>query len=61
MMDKVRRLLNNKRRATPYQVDPTLLQNPCFLTTNMSDYGFIQKKRMYANVKSKYRQIPEHK
>jgi hypothetical protein len=60
-MDKARRLLNNKRRAPPYQLDLRLLQNPCFSTTNMSDYEGVQKKQKYANVKSKYRQIPQHK
>ena len=60
-MDNARRLLNNKRCLPPYQLDLRLLQNPCFSTTNISDYGCVQKKRKYANVKSKYRQIPQHK
>ena len=60
-MDKARRLLNNKRRAPPYQLDLRLLQNPCFSTTNMSDYAGVHKNNKYANVKSKYRQPPQHK
>jgi hypothetical protein len=60
-MDKARRLLNNKGCLPPYQLDLRLIQNPCFSTTNMSDYEGVQKKQKYANVKSKYRQIPQHK
>ncbi len=60
-MDKARKLLSTKRQVPPYQLDLRLLQNPCFSTTNMSDYEGVQKKRKYANVKSKYRQPPQHK
>ena len=60
-MDKASKLLNNKRCLPPFQLDLRLLQNPCFSTTNMSDYAGVHKSKKYGNIKSRYRQIPQHK
>ena len=59
-MDKVRPKIT-KRYLPPFQLDLRLLQNPCFSTTNMSDYAGVHKNKKYAKVKSKYRQKPQHK
>lgn len=52
------RLSNKKRLLAPYAINPMLYKKPSFKTTNISDYPNTLGKNKYANIKSKYKNIP---
>jgi len=38
----------------PYQLNPMLLKNPLFTTTNLTDY-MVKNNNKYSKIKSKYK------
>ncbi len=51
-------LSNKNRLQPPYALNTMLYKNPSFKTTNISDYTNNLGIKKYANIKSKYKNIP---